>query len=277
MYQIRTMRIVPVLALFALISSGAIADDDRGMGEAVNDARLEGQLWMSYALNRHLNPFDLEVDVSRGTATVSGKVEESVQRDLAEEIALSINGINRVDNQIEVVRDRDVRRESSAERDFGTRISDATTTATVKSKLLWNRNTEGLAINVSTENSVVTLEGQVDSDASKQLAERLAANTEGVQQVRNRLDVAADAPRADRDRETGMAISDAWITSKVKSTLLFSRNVSGTDISVETHDGVVTLEGRVASDAEKALAVELARDIRGVQRVDDRALRVASL
>jgi osmotically-inducible protein OsmY len=277
MYQIRTMRIVPVLALFALISSGAIADDDRGMGEAVNDARLEGQLWMSYALNRHLNPFDLEVDVSRGTATVSGKVEESVQRDLAEEIALSINGINRVDNQIEVVRDRDVRRESSAERDFGTRISDATTTATVKSKLLWNRNTEGLAINVSTENSVVTLEGQVDSDASKQLAERLAANTEGVQQVRNRLDVAADAPRADRDREAGMAISDAWITSKVKSTLLFSRNVSGTDISVETHDGVVTLEGRVASDAEKALAVELARDIRGVQRVDDRALRVASL
>lgn len=99
---------MPVVVLFALVSGGAIADD-RDIGEAAHDARLEGQLWMSYALNRHLNPFDFEVDVSEGTATVSGKVEESVQRDLAEQIALSINGIDRVDDQIEVVRDSALR------------------------------------------------------------------------------------------------------------------------------------------------------------------------
>jgi hyperosmotically inducible periplasmic protein len=45
---------------------------------------------------------------------------------------------------------------------------------------------------------------------------------------------------------------------------------------VDTRDGVVTLEGEVDSKAEKARAVALARDIRGVKQVDDAALRVAS-
>ena len=270
--------VMPLVAAFALAGSPAMAED-RSAGEAVNDARLEGQLWASYALNRHLNPFDLEVDVKDGKATLKGEVEESVQRDLAEEIAAGISGIDDVDNRIEVVSDRQVSDQRSEGRSFGDRISDATTTATVKSKLLWNRNTEGLSIEVSTADSVVTLEGQADSDASKQLAERLAENTDGVEKVDNRITVAAQAGTGgamarDSDRDAGDTVSDAWITSKVKSTLLFSSAVSGTDISVETRDGVVTLEGEVGNDAEKALAVELARDIRGVKDVDDSELRV---
>jgi len=265
--------LLPLLALLMLGSGMGVAED-RDISEALNDARLEGQLWTSYALNRHLNPFDLKVEVRDGTAVVSGKVEESVQRDLAKEIALGINGIERVDNRIEVASDQAIRRSTDGERHFGNRVSDATTTATVKSKLLWNRNTEGLAITVSTTGGTVTLEGEVDSDANRQLAERIAANTEGVTGVNNRLQIKEGSRTAERD--VGDAVSDAWITSKVKSTLLFSRNVSGTDIRVETRDGVVKLEGRVASSAEKALAVELARDIRGVKRVDDGGLRVAA-
>lgn len=270
--------VMPLVAAFALAGSPAMAED-RSAGEAVNDARLEGQLWASYALNRHLNPFDLEVDVKDGKATLKGEVEESVQRDLAEEIAAGISGIDDVDNRIEVVSDRQVSDQRSEGRSFGNRISDATTTATVKSKLLWNRNTEGLSIEVSTADGVVTLEGEADSDASKQLAERLAENTDGVKKVDNRITVAAQAGTGgamarDSDRDAGDTVSDAWITSKVKSTLLFSSAVSGTDISVETRDGVVTLEGEVGNDAEKALAVELTRDIRGVKDVDDSELRV---
>lgn len=272
--------VLPLVAAFALAGSPAIAEE-RSAGEAVNDARLEGQLWASFALNQHLNPFDLEVDVKQGQAKLAGEVEESVQRDLAEEIAIGISGIDDVDNRIEVVSDREVRREQSADSSFGDRISDATTTATVKSKLLWNRNTEGLSIEVSTQNGVVTLEGEADSDASKQLAERLAANTDGVEDVDNRITVSAQASTgraaaSDSGRDAGDAVSDSWITSKVKSTLLFSSGVPGTDISVETRDGVVTLDGEVSSEAEKELAIELARDIRGVKEVDDSALRVES-
>lgn len=275
MNRTNTLGTVVLMALLVLTGGAAVAHE-RDIGEAVNDARLEGQLWASYALNRHLNPFKLDVEVKDGKATVSGEVEESVQRDLAGQIAVGINGIDEVDNQVTVVKDGDIRHVPGTAGEFGERIKDATTTATVKSKLLWNRNTEGLAINVSTENGVVTLHGKSDSDASKQLAERLAANTDGVVKVRNELTVAADARRSDGKRTADEVISDTWITSKVKSTLLFSSDVSGTDISVETRDGVVKLEGTVDSDAEKALAIELVSDIRGVKQVDDRGLRVKS-
>ena len=63
-------------------------------------------------------------------------------------------------------------------------------------------------------------------------------------------------------------MADSWITTKVKSSLLYSRNVSGFDIGVNTDKGVVTLDGTVSSGAEKALATELAHNIRGVKSVD---------
>jgi hyperosmotically inducible periplasmic protein len=69
-------------------------------------------------------------------------------------------------------------------------------------------------------------------------------------------------------------ISDAWITTKVKSTLLYSSNVRGTDIVVNTKDGVVTLNGRVDSGAERALAIELADNVRGVKSVNAKGLTI---
>jgi osmotically-inducible protein OsmY len=272
-----TLRVFPLMAavIAALILAGCHATaDERDMDTVAHDARLETQLWTIYALNRHLNPFKLDIEVRDGKATLDGEVEASVERDLAEQIALGIAGINEVDNRIEVVHDRDVRDEAGEGRAFGQRVSDATTTATVKSKLLWNRNTDGLDINVSTEDGVVTLVGTVDSDASRQLAEHLAANTEGVEQVRNQLTVAADAPRMAATRTAGEAVSDSWITSKVKTTLMFSRGVHGRDISVETRDGVVRLDGVVRSAAERTQAIDLASGIHGVTRVDDTTLRV---
>lgn len=273
MNRSNTLRMLPLMAALVLAGGHAIADE-RDLGEAAHDARLETQLWTVYALNRHLNPFELDIEVRDGKAMLSGEVEESVHRDLAEQIALGITGIEQVDNRIDVVHDRDVRVEAGEGRAFGQRVSDATTTATVKSKLLWNRNTDGLDINVSTEDGVVTLVGNVDSDASRQLAERLVASTEGVEQVRNQLTVAADASRSETDRTAGEAVSDSWITSKVKFTLMFSRGVHGRDISVETRDGVVKLDGAVRSVAERTLAIDLARGIHGVTRVDDGTLRV---
>jgi len=65
---------------------------------------------------------------------------------------------------------------------------------------------------------------------------------------------------------------DVWITTKVKSTFMYSRNVNGSDIAVSTNSGVVTLTGKVNSDAERALAIELARNVRGVKSVKSTSL-----
>ncbi|MDH4652067.1 BON domain-containing protein [Pseudomonas sp. JG-B] len=74
-------------------------------------------------------------------------------------------------------------------------------------------------------------------------------------------------------KETGGDIADSWITTKVKSTLMYSSNVNGSDISVSTNSGIVTLSGLVDNDAERDRAIELAQNVRGVKSVRSTELR----
>ena len=60
----------------------------------------------------------------------------------------------------------------------------------------------------------------------------------------------------------------------MKSSLIYSRNLDGLNIKVDTKEGLVTLNGVVANFAEKELAVEIARNIRGVKGVNADALKV---
>jgi hyperosmotically inducible protein len=62
-------------------------------------------------------------------------------------------------------------------------------------------------------------------------------------------------------------VSDSWITSKVKSVFLSDTSISGLDIKVETVDGVVALSGVVSTAAERDLAINKAKDIKGVKGV----------
>lgn len=68
--------------------------------------------------------------------------------------------------------------------------------------------------------------------------------------------------------------TDTWITTKVKSDLLASKGVSGTDVSVETKDGVVWLSGTATTQAEKERTVAKAKAIKGVKSVDATKLTV---
>jgi hyperosmotically inducible protein len=70
--------------------------------------------------------------------------------------------------------------------------------------------------------------------------------------------------------------ADAWITTKVKSEFGTTNGVSATDISVSTNDGVVTLSGTVATQAEKTRAERLAQSVKGVKSVDSSSLTVSS-
>jgi osmotically-inducible protein OsmY len=53
---------------------------------------------------------------------------------------------------------------------------------------------------------------------------------------------------------------------------MYSRNVNGSDINVSTNAGVVTLSGKLDSGVERALAIELAQNIRGVKSVQSKEL-----
>jgi hyperosmotically inducible periplasmic protein len=60
---------------------------------------------------------------------------------------------------------------------------------------------------------------------------------------------------------------DPWVTTKVKLSLLTSRDVDGVDVKVDTIDGHVTLYGTAADQAEKDRAERLAKQVEGVKEV----------
>ena len=74
--------------------------------------------------------------------------------------------------------------------------------------------------------------------------------------------------------EAKEATSDTWITSKVKADLVTEKGIPGTDIKVETNKGVVSLSSTVAvTDAQKEMAVAIAKKINGVKAVSADGLK----
>jgi len=67
----------------------------------------------------------------------------------------------------------------------------------------------------------------------------------------------------------GEKADDAVITSKVKLELLNNRATSALRTRVDTQNGVVTLTGTAKNTAEKDLATEFAKKVKGVKRVDN--------
>jgi hyperosmotically inducible protein len=114
------------------------------------------------------------------------------------------------------------------------------------------------AIKAESSKGVVTLTGTVAEDSHKTLAENTVAGLPGVMSVNNRLTVKSDAPAEQ---------SDAWVSTKVKTALLFHRNVSASGTDVYVKDGVVSLRGEVANLAQKELTEEYAKDVDGVKAV----------
>ena len=114
-------------------------------------------------------------------------------------------------------------------------------------------------IKVESKNGVVTLTGTVGEESHKSLAQETVANLPGVKSVDNKLEVKGEQPAEN---------SDAWLITKVKTTLLFHSNVSAmTEVSAK--DGVVTLRGNASSQAQKDLTTEYAKDIEGVKDVNN--------
>jgi len=64
-------------------------------------------------------------------------------------------------------------------------------------------------------------------------------------------------------------VDNAALTTKVKAALLADELVKGTQINVDSNNGVVTLNGAVDSPAHKEKAEQVAKGVSGVTRVQN--------
>jgi osmotically-inducible protein OsmY len=114
-------------------------------------------------------------------------------------------------------------------------------------------------IDIEVHDGVVTLTGRVGSLTHRRLAEVLAWWTAGCELVENRLRVVP--PEKENDGE---------LTDAVRMVLEKDPLVHSSQISVAVDHGEVTLNGYVASDEERQLAVMDAWYVPGVREVVDR-------
>ena len=195
---------------------------------------------------------------------------------------------------------------SSALAQAGTaaKVDDSALKSRIETRLKNAATLKDDTITVSVENGVVTLTGTVDSKAQSLRAAQLA-HVKGVTNVENKLDVDsktektmekaerkadkatekagekaeragektkdAAARAGEKTKDTagtaGEAITDAWITTKIKADYINEDALKGSDINVDTNNHIVTLKGTVASLAGKSRAEQIARSTKGVTRV----------
>ena len=73
--------------------------------------------------------------------------------------------------------------------DVGSYVDDRAISTSVKAKLLEDKSTGGMSINVDALNGTVSLSGFAKTQNEKDMAGRIAANTKGVREVRNNVAV----------------------------------------------------------------------------------------
>jgi hyperosmotically inducible protein len=149
----------------------------------------------------------------------------------------------------------------SSTRPIGEQADDRLISSKVKAKLAGDPEINPFNIDVDTVEGVVTLTGRVDDAATRDEAVKHARETSGVRDVVDRIRVTTES------KTIGAHVDDAAITTKVKAKLAGDALLNTFNIDVDTHAGVVTLSGRVATAAARAEAERLARETKGVEDV----------
>ena len=155
------------IAVAALtILSLACAQSDAGITTAV-----KAQL----AADDEVKAYQIDVDTRDKVVTLSGTVDTPRAKTRAVEIARLQKGVFQVNDNVTVTAGAPPP------------VPDAALTASVKAKLVADAAVSGMKINVDTRDAVVTLSGEVHSQAAKDAAVRLARETTGVRDVNDRM------------------------------------------------------------------------------------------
>jgi len=118
---------------------------------------------------------------------------------------------------------------------------------------------DNVRVNTTSYNRMVLLTGEVPTEGDKTTVEQVVARIDNVVSVVNELTVGP--PNSFNEKTKA-----AFITTKVKASMVDAKDVFSNQIKVITHRGVVYLMGRV-TEREATRAAEIARGVSGVVKV----------
>ncbi|WP_392561509.1 division/outer membrane stress-associated lipid-binding lipoprotein [Orbus sturtevantii] len=145
-------------------------------------------------------------------------------------------------------------------RTTGTQVDDTTLDSRISVRLKDESDYfKGSRIVASAYDGNVLLIGQAKSQAVIDRAFELVQSVDGVKKIYNKIQVG-------KIISAGAMTDDAWITTKVKSSLIANKQTKARDIKVITEDGQVFLIGMVTAE-DGRLAADIASKVSGVKLV----------
>jgi len=145
-------------------------------------------------------------------------------------------------------------------RSLGNQIDDQSIEIEAYNEIAKNQSlSDNTNLHISSVNGSVLIVGQAPNTFLKDQAIKILHNIGEVTRIHDQI-------RIGNTTSVITQTNDVWLTSKVKTALFSSDEVSGKDIKVITENAEVFLMG-IVSKKEADTAVNIARNIRGVSRV----------
>lgn len=142
-------------------------------------------------------------------------------------------------------------------------LDDGAITAEVLADIGKESPTSLFSVKVVTKNGLVILSGNVPSEEERQNFEMIARKADGVKGVMNDLVVNSKA-------RTGSEFKDDFKTmALIKKNLFAEEGLRGLKIHVSVTKKTATLTGEALSKEQAELAVELAKKVKGVTKVEN--------
>lgn len=145
-------------------------------------------------------------------------------------------------------------------RDTKTMVKDRDATFQIQNKLDLDKDlTRQTHLSVVTFNRIALLVGQAPNEELRKHAESIAKASSQIKVLYNEITIGSPISRT-------QITNDAWITTKVKTTLLATPGLSSTNLKIITENGTVYLMGLITR-AHADLATKNTKTVAGVEKI----------
>ena len=223
--------------------------------ESSEDAATTTKVKTALMLSKHASAFDIDVNTKQGAVSLKGQVPSEEIKAMAGAIAQDTSGVKELRNDLVI--DPATRPNPETSR-LSERVADLEIKTIVEDAIRKSPELKDRSIELVVRERKVSLNGVVETESQKSLAQQIAWGVQGVAGVANSISVTA--PQAGDSPEDKLA---KRVEFELYSTKAFSVNT----LQIHSLDGTVTLGGTVSTRAEKLLAEKVAQTVNGVRKV----------